>query len=87
MRANRSQKARSFTIDQEQYIKDMLRRFDMEKETNKEPAVAIPADPNVTLCEAMSPKNNIREGSDEKQTIHEPGRFIAIRSHIHQTRH
>ena len=38
-------------ISQEQYIKDMLKRFGME-ECNP---VAIPADTNVVLCKSMSP--------------------------------
>lgn len=55
MRATRNRAQRTIQIDQTQYINDMLRRFKME-EPDREPAMPIPADPNVTLCKAMSRK-------------------------------
>ena len=56
MRVRRDRSRRLIYLDQEQYIKDMLIRFNMN-EPNKEPPMDTPGDSNVTLTKSMSPSS------------------------------
>lgn len=58
MRVTRDRAKRTITLDQSLYIKDMLKRFDMDK-PGMDPPLAIPADPNAKLSRAQCPTNPV----------------------------
>ena len=60
MRVTRNRHKRTIHLDQERYILDSLKRFNMD-DPLKEPPIDTPADPNVTLSKAMCPKNSLEE--------------------------
>ena len=60
MRVTRNRHKRTIHLDQERYILDSLKRFNMD-DPYKEPPIDTPADPNATLSKAMCPKNSLEE--------------------------
>ena len=65
MRVTRDRTKRTLTLDQSLYIKDVMRRFDMDK-PEKDPPLAIPADPNAKLSRTQCPTDPVDQARMKK---------------------